>query len=110
MHHEYGYADRLRTVRMLGNQAISPISCSCDAPGGRRRRRISCPPTFPALVVTRWCSEAREIILALRIIVSFLRSWSVSASGPDETRTRDLRHARAALSRLSYGPWKHQKS
>ena len=34
----------------------------------------------------------------------------VSVSGPDETRTRDLRHARAALSRLSYGPWKHQKS
>jgi hypothetical protein len=25
-------------------------------------------------------------------------------SGPDETRTRDLRHAKAALSQLSYGP------
>jgi hypothetical protein len=30
---------------------------------------------------------------------------SQKESGPDETRTRDLRHARAALSRLSYGPW-----
>ena len=31
-------------------------------------------------------------------------------SGPDETRTRDLRHARAALSRLSYGPVKPKQS
>lgn len=31
-------------------------------------------------------------------------------SGPDETRTRDLRHARAALSQLSYGPKKPLQS
>ena len=31
-------------------------------------------------------------------------------SGPDETRTRDLCHAKAALSQLSYGPDRHQQS
>jgi hypothetical protein len=31
-------------------------------------------------------------------------------SGPEGTRTPDLRHARAALSRLSYGPVKSQQS
>jgi hypothetical protein len=31
-------------------------------------------------------------------------------SGPEGTRTPDLRHARAALSRLSYGPLEPQQS
>ena len=47
------------------------------------------------------------------ILFSFLRftcKHKEKGCGPDETRTRDLRHARAALSRLSYGPMMRQQS
>jgi hypothetical protein len=40
-----------------------------------------------------------------RILRSTCKS-EVFKGGPDETRTRDLRHAKAALSQLSYGPKK----
>ena len=36
--------------------------------------------------------------------LSFSHRYAVYRGGPDETRTRDLCHAKAALSQLSYGP------
>ncbi len=83
-------------------------------------------PTFPEFAISTnisgWSlviliglsSNCRQRVSASGLMhcdaASFACKSAQKESGPDETRTRDLRHARAALSRLSYGPVKPKQS
>ena len=63
---------------------------------------------------TRCCTVAaqrpRAVLSPIPCSPSFTCKSQQKRSGPEGTRTPDLRHARAALSRLSYGPAKPQQS
>ena len=50
------------------------------------------------------CTQALEVAQVLITALLFTCKPKDLRSGPDETRTRDLCHAKAALSQLSYGP------
>jgi hypothetical protein len=50
------------------------------------------------------CQMGRDILSAIYSIESFPLNYEGFRSGPEGTRTPGLRHAKAALSQLSYGP------
>jgi hypothetical protein len=92
---------------------------------GLRTVTLDVPPqdliTRPARVqreaeirTMRCCTVAaqqpRAVLASIPCSSSFTCKTQQILSGPDETRTRDLRHARAALSRLSYGPVRPEQS
>jgi hypothetical protein len=68
------------------------------------------PTAFGPMLWRMCCSNQVVVKEARRKDLTALACWritckyAISGSGPDETRTRDLRHAKAALSQLSYGP------
>jgi hypothetical protein len=66
--------------------------------------------SFALQRVLRCCAKPQAVFGLCGFLSGFYLQIEGKGSGPDETRTRDLRHARAALSRLSYGPWKLQQS
>ena len=55
-------------------------------------------------VAARLLHESLSLSEPPRLLLAFYLQIREKERGPDETRTRDLRHARAALSQLSYGP------
>jgi hypothetical protein len=62
-------------------------------------------PSSPrTALVYYWCTGAQDGDSASGTPRRFTCKSAKKESGPDETRTRDLRHAKAALSQLSYGP------
>jgi|SRR5687767_1226793 hypothetical protein len=56
------------------------------------------------------CTKALEHAGAFSCSSRFTCKSTEKESGPEGTRTPGLRHARAALSRLSYGPLEPQQS
>ena len=66
--------------------------------------------SFALQGVPRCCTKALEHTDAFPQSSRLTCKSPQKGSGPEGTRTPGLRHARAALSRLSYGPWKHQQS
>ena len=58
----------------------------------------------PATLLHGCCTRPRQRSRASIHNLLFTCKNRDSRSGPDETRTRDLCHAKAALSQLSYGP------
>src|SRR5215207_1503639 len=59
-----------------------------------------------AALMYYWCIRGQEISRPFCLPRSFTCKTQLFLGGPDETRTRDLCHAKAALSQLSYGPKK----
>ena len=57
-----------------------------------------------AALMYYWCIRGQEISRPFCLPRSFTCKTQLFLGGPDETRTRDLCHAKAALSQLSYGP------
>ena len=58
----------------------------------------------------RCCTKAQAVFGFCSYLSGFYLQIAEKKSGPEGTRTPDLRHARAALSRLSYGPLEPQQS
>ncbi len=58
----------------------------------------------PLRVAAQLLHEALVRIQSFQLRSAFYLQITEKKSGPDETRTRDLCHAKAALSQLSYGP------
>ena len=66
--------------------------------------------SFALQRVLRCCIKPQAVFGFCGFLSGFCPQIEGKKSGPEGTRTPGLRHARAALSRLSYGPWKHQQS